>query len=71
MKGTTYEGVVENGKVRLPENIRLPEKAKVYVVVPDAESQPIAYIGSPRLLHSEQAGDFKKEVIEEINDAGI
>jgi hypothetical protein len=43
----------------------------VYVVVPDAESQPIAYIGSPRLLHSEQAGDFKKEVIEEINDAGI
>ncbi|HEX8070554.1 MAG TPA: hypothetical protein VF546_11420 [Pyrinomonadaceae bacterium] len=35
---SVYEGTVENGQVRLAEDIRLPEKAKVYVVVPDVEA---------------------------------
>jgi hypothetical protein len=61
MKVATFEGVVENGKVRLPANVRLPEKAKVYVVVPDAGAQPVAFVGSPRLAHPEQAGDFEKK----------
>ena len=38
MSVTTYQGTVENGQVRLAGNIRLPENAKVYVVVPDVES---------------------------------
>ena len=38
MSVTTYQGTVENGQVRLAEDVRLPENAKVYVVVPDAES---------------------------------
>jgi broad specificity polyphosphatase/5'/3'-nucleotidase SurE len=38
MSVTTYQGIVEDGQVRLAEDIRLPENAKVYVVVPDAES---------------------------------
>lgn len=65
MKVTTFEGFVENGQVRLPVSIRLPEKAKVYVVVPDVEVPSAAYVGSPRLAHPEQAVDFKKEVIED------
>lgn len=71
MKVATYEGIVENGQVRLPAKVRLPEKVKVYVVIPDVEAQPVAYIGSPRLAHPEQAEDFKKEVIEDINDASL
>jgi antitoxin component of MazEF toxin-antitoxin module len=37
MSVTTYQGTVENGRVRLAGDVRLPENAKVYVVVPDAE----------------------------------
>ena len=64
MKVETYEGVVENGQIRLPSDVCLPEKATVYVVVPSFETRPVAYIGSPRLLHREQAADVTKEVIE-------
>jgi len=67
----TFEGVVEQGRVCLPATVRLPERAKVYVIVPDVEVQTVAFIGSPRLVHPEQAADFKKEVIEEPPDAGV
>lgn len=68
---TTVEGIVENGQIRLPAAIRLPERTKVYVVIPDVEVQTLAYIGSPRLVHPEQAADFTKEVIEEPSDADL
>ena len=71
MKVTTFEGVVENGQIRLPANVRLPERAKVYVVIPDVEVETVAYIGSPRLVHPEQAADFKKEVIKDIQNADL
>jgi len=32
MSVTTFEGVVENGQIRLPADICLPEKTKVYVI---------------------------------------
>ena len=66
MKVATFEGFVENGQIRLPISIRLPEKAKVYVVVPDLEVPSVPpYIGSPRLVHPEQAADFEKEIVED------
>ena len=71
MKGATYEGIVQNGKIRLPDGIHLPELTKVYVVVPEAESKLIGHLRSPRLAHREQAIDFKKEIIDEANDAGV
>lgn len=71
MSVATIEGVVENGQIRLPASVRLPEKARVYVVVPGIEVSPRAYIGSPRLAHPEQAADFHKEVVEESQDAGV
>ncbi len=71
MRVTTFEGIVENGQIRLPATVRLPEGAKVYVVIPDVEIQTVAYIGSPRLVHPEQAADFKKEVVEELPDASL
>ena len=65
MKTTTYEGVVEHGHVRLPANVSLPENTKVYVVVPDVEAMPMAYIGGPRLVRAGQARDFEKQVVRE------
>ena len=68
---TTFEAIVENGQIRLPIDVRLPEMAKVYVVVPGVEMAPVARIGSPRLVHREQAEDFKMEVVEESQDARL
>jgi hypothetical protein len=54
---TTLPGIVENGQIRLNDSEHLGEKAVVYV-------------GSPRLVHPEQAADFEK-VVEDIRDAGV
>ena len=40
MSVATFQGVVENGQVRLASDVRLPERATVYVVVPDTEAEP-------------------------------
>jgi hypothetical protein len=85
MSVITYEAIVENGQVRLPLGVVLPEKATVYVVVPAVASeegpsvvhlleprltkQPPPRIQSPRLTHPEQAVDFVKEVYPEDDDA--
>ena len=71
MSVTTIEAIVENGQIRLPSSIRLPEKAKVYVLIPDVSMPSASYIGSPRLAHPEQAADFQKEVVEESSDASL
>jgi len=70
----TYEGVVQDGRVRLPAGVELPEKARVYVVVPECivvELPRTARIASPRLANPKQAADFVKEVVEEHTDAGL
>ncbi len=63
MKVATFEAVIENGQIRLPGSVHLPEKTRVYVVIPGVPSA--AYVGSPRLARPEQAADFEKEIIEE------
>ncbi|ETX02984.1 hypothetical protein [Candidatus Entotheonella palauensis] len=65
---STFEGIVENGQIRLPENIKLPENAKVYVVIPDFEIVSPAYVSSPRLVNPAQVADFHKEIIEVSTD---
>ncbi len=30
----TLEGIVEQGKIKLKDNVHLPEKTRVYVIVP-------------------------------------
>lgn len=68
---TTFEGIVENGQIRLHDNVTLPENAKVYVVIPDFEAVPRAHVRSPHLVHPAQAADFTKQVIEVATDAGV
>ena len=67
----TLEGVVEHGQIRLRDDIRLPDKTKVYVIVPDIQIKRGAHIVSPRLAHPEQAVDFEMEVIEGSPDASV
>jgi hypothetical protein len=67
MQVTAFEGVIENGQIRLNENIDLPEKTKVYVIIPSLEAPRIFHIYSPHLAHPEQAVDFKKEVIPDFD----
>jgi len=67
----TVEGIVENGQIRLPNNVTLPEHTKVYVVIPDVETTPQARVYSPRLVHPAQAADFTKQIIEVSADADL
>jgi hypothetical protein len=67
----TLEAVVENGRIRLLSQVRLPEKARVYVVAPGVELKPTASIASPRLAHPEQMKEFEMKIIEENQDAGV
>lgn len=39
MSVKTFQGTVEEGHIKLAANVRLPEKARVYVVVPDFEGK--------------------------------
>lgn len=64
MKVLTYEAIVERGEVKLTESVRLPEHARVYVVVPGVENLPPSRIETPRLLRPEQVSDFAMEILE-------
>ena len=39
MSITTYEGVVEKGKIRLKSDVKLPENVVVYVIVLEVQTQ--------------------------------
>jgi hypothetical protein len=61
----TYEGVVENGKIRLLANVKLPDNTKVYVVITDmreAKPKKTVRILTPHLAKRKQAADFKMKV---------
>ena len=68
MSIVAYEGIVENGQVRLPPEAKLPENAKVYVVVPEMKEQRAVHIRSPHLADPRQAARFEMEVVEESEE---
>jgi hypothetical protein len=71
MNVTAVEGTVENGQVKLPPDVHLPDHTKVYVVIPGIVVTPRVHVGSPRLAHPKDAADFQMEVIQELPDAGV
>ena len=71
MSIVTIEGIVDHGQIRLKTNIRLPDKTRVYVIVPELEVERVAHIYSPRLAHREQAADFEMEIVEGPANAGL
>jgi hypothetical protein len=71
MSIATFEGFVEQGQIHLKSSVRLPDKIKVYVVVPEFDVEQAAHIFTPRLAHPEQAADFKLEIVENKPDASV
>jgi hypothetical protein len=68
MKIAAYEGVVENGCIRLLDDVSLPERAKVYIIFPgtyEVELPPVAHIRSPRLADPSQTDRLKLKLVEE------
>ncbi len=63
MSVMTIEGIVVNGQIQLTTKVQLPEKTKVYVVVPNIQLNPTARIVTPRLANTRQAADFKLEIL--------
>lgn len=68
---TTYEGIVEKGKIRLRHDIRLPDNTRIYVVVPDLQTKETSRIMTPRLVHRKQVSDFKMEISEDNSNASL
>lgn len=66
MQVTAIEGIVRNGQIQLSEDVKLPESARVYVVVPDFRGS--ARILSPRLVDKKKLKDFQREIIEIEDD---
>jgi len=58
----TYEGTVEDGLVKLDPSIKLPNHAKVYVVVPSEMPASPTRMMSPRLVNFSDGEFFKKNV---------
>ena len=71
MHVATFEGVVEQGQIRLAAGVSLPENARVYVIVPGMQSEGPARVASPRLVHPEQAVDFEMDVSSDTSDASV
>ena len=63
MSVSTFEAYVENGRIQVPGDVKLPEKTKVYIVIPDVSELPRAvHLYSPRLARREQTEHFKNTV---------
>jgi len=67
MSLATFEAVVENGQIKLPENVHVPERTRVYVVVPGPVDPGVAKVMSPRLADPKQAKDFDMTVMNHLN----
>jgi hypothetical protein len=67
----TFEGKVENGQIRLPDDVRLPENTKVYVVLSDSGNAKQSRVHSPRLKYPAQSADFAKQIVEVRPDAEL
>jgi hypothetical protein len=79
MAVATFEGIVEAGQIRLLSGEALPERATVYVIVPDYKEAETSYsvtipanprVLSPRLVKRKDAERFRVE-ISETSDAGV
>lgn len=69
MSIATYEGVVEQGQIKLKNGLKLRERTTVYVIVPEPETIAPPAIHTPRLANPQQADEFKMEITEVASDA--
>ncbi len=69
MNTLSFEGVVRQNQVQLPQHLHLPDDTKVVVIVLTEGARPTAHLYSPHLVNPALAADFALEVIEEKLDA--
>jgi hypothetical protein len=62
MSVATYEAVVENGQVKLPAGLVLPESQTVYIIVPETGGPRVAKMPGFRLSNPEHAKMFELQV---------
>lgn len=62
MSVTTIEAIIENGQVRLPAGVVLPEHKVVFVVVPDASHPTTGNVPGVRLADPNDAVKFEMKV---------
>lgn len=62
MSVTTFEGVIENGHVRLPDGVMLPERKVVYVIVPGNDAPLERAHAGYRLANPADAAKFEMKV---------
>ena len=62
----TYEGIVKEGRIQFVSEVKLPENAKVYVVVINLEidKKKVAQVLTPKLVYRKGAARFKMQVSE-------
>ena len=67
-----FEGiVVEGGRIRLTDDVELPEHTKVVVLVPGFAVEGRVIVAGPRLAHAEDAAEFVMQIIDGPADAGL
>ena len=66
MVQTTFYGEIENGNIVLPEDVKLPDRAKVYVTVSEIEAQPrpLRRMPTPRLKRPDAEQKGVRESVE-------
>jgi|GEM_PF-3214795 len=62
MAVTTFEAVIENGQVRLPPGVVLPEGQTVFVVVPGVTQPEPSKLPGVRLADPSDAAKFELKV---------
>jgi len=62
MPGSTYKAIVENGQIKLPDGVQLPEKQLVYVVVPEQVQKLERAVAGFRLANPDDARHFEMKV---------
>lgn len=58
MAVATFEAVIKDGQVRLPDGVELPESATVFVVVPNLLSSPVKDKAARRAELEAAYGDY-------------
>ena len=58
----TFVAVVENGQVRLPRGVILPERKTVYLIITDNDAPPERAVSGFRLANPADAAKFELKV---------
>ncbi len=61
MSVTTFEGHVENGQIKLDKNVKLPEKARVFITLSEPVER-VARMSTPRIVREPGAPPLRMSV---------